>query len=62
MHKVIHNMYEDIHDLMKVFAEFENVSEFEQVLLAPDFEKRRAKAEKAIDQAEARLNVSFAWR
>lgn len=62
VHTVINNMYEDIRDLMEVFAEFENLSGFEQVLRAKDFEKRRAKAEKAIDQAEARINVSFAWR
>lgn len=59
MRSVIHNMYEDIRDVMRVFAEFESMSKVQQLLRAPEFEKRLAKAEKAIARAESYINVSF---
>lgn len=58
MQGVIDNVYEDVRDMMKDFKEFKSMGRFMQFLLAPEFERRLAKAEKAIERAENYIVVS----
>lgn len=59
MQRMIDNVCEKIRDMMNVFEEFKSMGIIEQLLRAPEFEQRLAKAEEAIKQAEDYIMVSF---
>jgi len=55
---IIESMYDDIHDVMDTFVEFQNMAVVLQIARAKQFEHRLEKANKAIETTERIIAVS----
>jgi len=59
---IIESMYDDIHDVMDTFVEFQNMAVVLQIARAKQFEHRLEKANKAIETTERIIAVSWVGR